>query len=280
MRTGCQVASIARLRVAQYIRRMGSLSVAVADHIAVVTIDRPPVNAVDTQTYLEMIDVFASFSERRDVRVVILTAAGTRAFVGGADLKSIDDPDPANWPSRRVLDRGVIARDAMWAIGDCAVPVIGAINGPAIGAGLAIAAMCDMLVVADHASFGLTEINVGMLGASSHLSLLVGRHIARELFFTGELISATELQSLGAIRHVVPGDAVMTTAIRLAQTLSAKSPIALRLAKESMNRAEFLPLKDAYRTEQDYTARLLTFDDAAEAKAAFLEKRDAEWKWR
>lgn len=259
---------------------MGDLSVEVHDYVAVVTLDRPPVNAVTPQTYLEIIEVFESFAQRRDVRAVIFTASGTRAFVGGADLASIDDPDPANWPARRVVDRGVLARDAMWAIGDCAVPVIGAINGPAIGAGVALAAMCDVLVVADHATFGLTEINVGLLGASSHLSLMVSRHIARELFFTGELISAAELQALGAIRHVVPTGELVATARRIAETLAAKSPIALRLAKESMNRAEFLALKDAYRTEQDYTARLLSFEDSAEARAAYLEKRSPEWKWR
>ncbi len=259
---------------------MADLSVVVQDAVAVVTLDRAPVNAVTPQTYLEIIDVFTSFAERRDVRVAILTATGTRAFVGGADLKSIDDADPANWPARRVLDRGVLARDAMWAIGDCAVPVIGAINGPAIGAGVALAAMCDVLVVADHATFGLTEINVGLLGASSHLSLLVSRHIARELFFTGEVISAQELQSLGAIRHVVPIADLLDTARSIAATLAAKSPIALRLAKESMNRAEFLPLKDAYRSEQDYTARLMGFEDSTEARMAYLEKRTPEWKWR
>ena len=259
---------------------MGDLSVEVRDFVAVVTLDRPPVNAVTPQTYLEIVEVFGSFAERKDVRVAILTAAGTRAFVGGADLNAIDDPAPANWPARRLLDRGVLARDAMWAIGECAVPVVAAVNGPAIGAGVALAAMCDVLVLADNATFGLPEINVGLLGASSHLSLLVGRHIARELFFTGEVISATELRDLGAVRHVVPATELLGVAWRIATTLASKSPIALRLAKESMNRAEFLALKDAYRTEQDYTARLMTFEDSAEARAAYLEKRSPEWNWR
>jgi enoyl-CoA hydratase len=137
-----------------------------------------------------------------------------------------------------------------------------------------------MLVASENATFGTTEINVGLLGASAHLSLLVGRHKAREMFFTGEQLPAAELYRLGAVRSVVPRDALMSTARELAVVLAAKSPIALRLAKESMNRVEFLPLKDAYRTEQDYTARLRGFEDAAEARKAFLEKRDAEWKWR
>jgi enoyl-CoA hydratase len=173
-----------------------------------------------------------------------------------------------------------MARDAMWAITDCAVPVIGAINGPALGAGLAFAACCDILIASDNARFGTTEINVGLLGASAHLSLLVGRHKAREMFFTGEQVPAAELYRLGAVRHVVPLDDLHSAARDLALALAAKSPIALRLAKESMNRVEFLPLKDAYRTEQDYTARLLGFEDAVEARQAFMEKREPAWKWR
>ena len=97
----------------------------------------------------------------------------------------------------------------MWAITDCAVPVIGAINGPALGAGLAFAACCDILVASENATFGTTEINVGLLGASAHLSLLVGRHKAREMFFTGEQVPASELYRLGAVRAVVPARELM-----------------------------------------------------------------------
>lgn len=168
----------------------------------------------------------------------------------------------------------------MWAITDCAVPVIGAINGPAIGAGVAFAACCDMLLAAEHASFGTLEINVGLLGASAHLSLLVGRHKAREMFFLGEKVPAQDLERLGAVRAVVPAGELMDEAWKLASELASKSPIALRLAKESMNRVEDQPLKEAYRTEQGYTARLLQFEDSKEARQAYLEKREPEWRWR
>ncbi len=168
----------------------------------------------------------------------------------------------------------------MWAITDCAVPVIGAINGPALGAGLALAACCDILVASENATFGTTEINVGLLGASAHLSMLVGRHKAREMFFTGEQVPAAELYRIGAVRSVVPRSELLATARALAETLATKSPIALRLAKESMNRVEFLPLKEAYRTEQDYTAKLLRYDDASKPRQAYLEKRDPDWKWK
>lgn len=256
-----------------------SISVEVTDHIATVTLDRPPVNAVDRATFDLIRDAFTSFNEERDVRVAIFTATGDRAFMAGIDLRSLDER-PADPPATRVIDPPRAARDAMWAITDCAVPVIGAINGPALGAGLAFAACCDILIASDNATFGTTEINVGLLGASAHLSMLVGRHKAREMFFTGEAMPAAELYRLGALRAVVPGDELLPAARELARELAAKSPIALRLAKEAMNRVEDLPLKDAYRTEQEYTARLQRFEDAKEARQAYLEKRDPDWKWR
>jgi enoyl-CoA hydratase len=258
---------------------VSDLAVEISDHVATVTLDRPPVNAVDTSTFIEMRDAFVSFNENRDVRVAIFTATGDRAFMAGVDLRSRGKL-PGEPPPSLVLDPPRAARDAMWAITDCAVPVIGAINGPALGAGLAFAACCDMLLASENATFGTTEINVGLLGASSHLSLMVGRYKAREMFFTGEQVSAAEMFRLGAVREVVPRDELLDTARELARTLASKSPIALRLAKESMNRVEHLPLKEAYRIEQDYTARLQRFEDAAEARNAFLEKRDPDWKWR
>jgi enoyl-CoA hydratase len=255
------------------------VSVVIADHIATITLDRPPVNAVDRDAHVAINEAFGSLNDNKDVRVAIFTGAGDRAFCAGADLRTVNKR-PADLPPTAVTDPAGYARDAFWSVTDCAVPVIGAINGPALGAGLAYAACCDILIASENATFGCTEINVGLLGASSHLSMLVGRHKARELFFTGETISADELYRLGALRAVVPRAELMEAAMDLAGVLAAKSPIALRLAKDSMNRVEHLPLKEAYRTEQDYTARLSRFEDSKEANAAFLEKRPPEWKWR
>jgi enoyl-CoA hydratase len=260
---------------------MPDITVQLEDHIATVTLDRPPVNAITRATMAELRDAFLALSAERDVRVAILTATGSKAFMAGVDLKSVDEQAaPETLSARAVTDPGSTARDAMWAIVDCAVPVIGAINGPALGAGVAFAACCDILIASENARFGTTEINVGLLGASSHLSLLVGRHKARELFFTGEQISADELYRFGALRAVVPRPDLAATAQALAAQLAAKSPIALRLAKESMNRVEHLSFRDAYRTEQEYTARLQGFEDAREARQAFMEKRDPDFKWR
>jgi enoyl-CoA hydratase len=255
------------------------IRVEISDFVATVTLDRPPVNAVNESTLADIRDAFRSLSDRRDVRVAIFTGAGERAFMGGYDLGSVGDRETES-RATEITDPGLVQRESLWSVTDCAVPVIAAVNGPAIGAGVAFAACCDMIVASENAVFGALEINVGLLGASAQLSLLVGRHKAREMYMLGEKVTATELQRLGAVRAVVPRSDLMPTARELAVQLSSKSPIALRLAKESMNRVEFLPLKEAYRTEQDYTNRLLTYEDSAEARSAYLEKRAANWNWR
>ncbi len=258
---------------------MPDLQVEKRDHIAIVTLDRPPVNAVNNETFVQIHDVFATLGDDRDVRVAIFTGAGDKAFCAGADLSPPDGTPRSERHPRDLTDPGYLAREAMWAIIDCAVPVIGAINGYALGAGLAYAACCDMLVASENARFGTPEINVGLLGASAHLSLMMGRHKAREMFLTGEQVSAQEMYRIGAVREVTAPDKLMDAAMELARELAAKSPIAMRMAKESMNRIEDLPLREGYRTEQDYTTRLMRFDDSREARRAFREKRDPEYKW-
>ena len=153
-------------------------------------------------------------------------------------------------------------------------------NGPTLGAGLAYAAVCDLILAAENATFGTTEINVGLLGASAHLNLLLGRPKVRELFLTGVPATAEEMYRLGAVNRVVPLADLASTAAGLAASLAAKSPLALRLAKESLNETEFLPLKEAYRTEQTYTRRLLQHPDSQEARRAFVDKREPNWTWR
>ncbi len=259
---------------------MSSFAIDVDAGIATVTFDRPPVNAIDAASMAELRRIFDSFEDDRDVRVAIFTSAGRRAFIAGVDLGTLGaDRDVPPTPSA-MIDPGRAARAAMGAIIDCAVPVIAAVNGPAIGAGLAFAACCDIIVASDLATFGTTEINVGLLGASAHVSSLVGRHKAREMFFTGELVPAADLWRIGAVRAVVEPEELLPTARALAHTLAAKSPIALRMAKASMNHVEGLPLKEAYRIEQTYTDRLVRFDDSTEAREAFFAKRDPQWRWR
>lgn len=253
-------------------------------HVAVVTIDRPPVNALDASAFRAIAETFHGFARSRDAQVAILTAAGDRVFCGGVDLndsarRHSGQRSEADSPVD-LLDPGVTPRECFEAILDCAIPVIGAINGAAVGAGVAIAACCDVLVASNTARFALTEINAGVLGGGRHLQRLVGTQKARLMMFTGDFVGADEFHRIGAVEAVVPSDKLMPTARAIAERMAAKSPIGLRLAKESFDRAEELPLRQGYRTEQDYTLRVQRFEDSAEARKAFLEKRDPVWRWR
>lgn len=269
-------------------RSNDSIRVDVDDRVAVVTLDRPPVNALDTDTFTAIADAFDALSARRDVSVAILTAAGDRTFCGGVDLKDsprrhradgrAEDGAPKGDP-RGQVDPGRIVRDCFWSVYDCSVPVIAAVTGKAIGAGVALVASCDLVVASHTASFALTEINVGVLGGVKHAQRFVGPFLAKRMFLTGEFVDADELYRRGAIEAVVPAEELLPTAMAMARTIAAKSPIAVRLAKESANRVEHLALQDGYRLEQDYTVRVRRFGDSDEARIAWLEKRPPEFQW-
>lgn len=260
-----------------------TVNVQIDDKVAVVTVDNPPVNAYMTQTFKDLTEVFRSFSTRRDVNAAILTASGERTFCGGVDLadsaKRLSGGDADTAPNDQ-LDPGLLVRETFWAVLDCAVPVIGAINGAAVGAGVAIASCCDILVCSTKARFALTEVNAGVLGGGRHMQRLVGTYKTRWMFYTGEFVPAEEFHRLGSVEHVVAPDELLPTAKALAAKIAAKSPIGIRLAKESLNRVEEMELKPGYRTEQDYTNRMRTFADAAEARNAYLEKRSPNWAWK
>jgi enoyl-CoA hydratase len=139
--------------------------------------------------------------------------------------------------------------------------------------------VCDLVIAGQDARFGLTEINVGLLGGASKAMRLLGPSKARRMLFLGELLPADELYRLGGIEEVVPAGEAESRALELANEIAAKSPIAMRLAKESVLRIEGDEMMQRYRTENDYTTRLRGFDDAHEAVAAFLEKRPPTFTW-
>jgi len=244
------------------------IKVAVADGIAVVTMDNPPVNAQNAQFNTEMATVMDVLSDRRDVRVVVLTGAG-KVFSAGADLKSRPDRNQpgARWQHNRR------ARESYHAIRECAKPVIAAINGPALGAGLAIAASCDILFAADEASLGLPEIDVGLLGGGKHTQRLFPHSTLRRMMLTGYRVPGPELYRLGVVEASVPRAELMSRAMEVATQIAAKSPTAIRLAKRTLNTIEDMSLRDGYRYEQNMTAELSEHPDSREAAAAFLEKR-------
>lgn len=251
------------------------------DGFAVVRLDRPPVNAVNHAMMRELASCFDELSQDRDVAAVVLAARGESAFCGGIDLDEIagDRTAVEREDLRVLLDPHYEWRKAQYAIRGCLVPVIGAIEGAAIGAGFGLVGVCDLVIAGERARFGLTEINVGLLGGASKALRLLGPSKARRMLFFGELVAAEELHRLGGIEEVVLAGLAELRAFELAALLTAKSPIGLRLAKESILRIEGEEMMDRYRTENDYTNRLRTYSDGSEALAAFKEKRAPRWMW-
>lgn len=245
-----------------------SIKVTVEGHVATILLDRPPVNATNTELLEGIRDVFDAVGADREVRAIVFGSAVERAFCAGADLKG--DARPAHRP----IDPGRVVREAFWAVLDCEVPVVAAVNGPALGSGLALVACCDVIVASRNASFGCPEIDVGLLGGGAHLQRMVGPYRMRELYLTGRRVPAAEFAELGAISRVVDHELLMPEAQEIARLIASKSPAATRMAKEALNRVEWLPLKDGYRIEQDYTNRLRRFDDSKEASRARAERRD------
>ena len=244
--------------------------------IAVVTIDNPPVNAHSAQVLEELAKTFDAIADRDDVRVAILTGAG-KIFCAGADIKSRSDrPREAgdHWQTSRV------AREAYHSIRECQKPVIGAINGPALGGGLAFAASCDMLIASERGCLGLPEIDVGLLGGGRHAQRLFGHSRLRRMMLTGYRVFGPELYRLGVVESCVKPEDLMPAALELAREVAAKSPVAIKLAKHALNTIEELSLRDGYRFEQTLTGQLSQTEDSKEAMRAFVEKRKPEFKGR
>jgi len=247
---------------------MPGLALEQNERIVEVVIDRPPVNALSRETYREIAEVFDGFRDRPDVSAVILTGAGDRTFCGGRDIKDLQ-VERSEPPTVNVGDPYHLGREAFFAVRRCAVPVICAVNGAAVGAGVALAAVSDIVIAVTSATFALAEINVGVLGAASFAQWMVGPAKARRMFYTGEPVSAEEMYRLGGVEAVVAPEDLLAEARKLAAVIASKDPIAIRLAKASVVRTDTLPLEAAYRTEQDYTQHLSAHASSAEAIARF-----------
>ncbi len=252
---------------------MSLVKLEIRDRIAIVTLDNPPVNALSSEGQVQIYETFDSLHEQDEVVVAVFTGAGQRAFCAGADIRARLDGD-ARFPE----DHGRRAREAFNSIYECPIPVIGAINGPALGAGLALAASCDYLIASENANFALPEIDVGLMGGARHLGRLFPQGVTRRLHYTADRLPAAEAYRLGAVHKVVPSDQLMDAALEEARVIAAKMPMGIRLAKEGLNMIEWMDLKNGYRFEQTRTAILRKTDDAVEAKRAFLERRAPVFK--
>jgi enoyl-CoA hydratase len=241
--------------------------------VCTITLNRPPVNAVSQQMYAEIHHAFASLNPDLEVKVAILTGAGDRAFCGGNDLKEFESMDMFN-----ADERMRVVREAFFAIYDCAVPVIGAINGPAIGTGVGLSANCDILIASDRASFQLPEINVGVLGGGAFGARMAGQFVMRRMFFTGEAISADDMMRHGAVSYVVSHDELIPFTREIAEGIAGRSGEAVRLAKYGINLCEPMDHKSGYTLEQSFTARLSSYPAAKEALASIRERRAPDFR--
>ncbi len=252
------------------------LKVVIADHVATLTMNAPPVNALTRTLNDELTMALDRISEIDDVRAVVLTGEG-KVFCAGADLKSraenIKGPGDLPAHSRRT-------RECFHAIRECAKPVVVAINGAALGSGLAMVASADILVASEKASLCLPEVDVGLLGGCRHAMRLFSHSRLRRMALTGILVDGAELLRLGIVEACTTPDDLMPTALEIARTIAAKSPVSTRMGKHTLNVIEDMSLRDGYRYEQDMTAQIGKTEDAKEAQAAFREKRAPVFKGR
>lgn len=249
----------------------------VKDFVAVVTIDSPPVNALTIPLEDEICQVFDTLTDRDDVRVAIFTGAG-RVFCGGSELKARAKNDLTGLGERWRHNRSF--REMCYSVTECKKPVIAAINGPAVGGGLCLCASCDILVTATTGALALPEIDIGLLGGTSHAVRLFGRFRARQMMFTGMRVPGPELYRLGIVSACVPPEELMDTAGAIARNIASKSAVAIKLAKVAANTSDEMHLRDGYRYEQDMTAELARYEDSREAKLAFVEHRAPVFKGR
>ncbi|WP_434446900.1 enoyl-CoA hydratase/isomerase family protein [Lentzea sp. E54] len=238
--------------------------------VAVLTIDRPEVrNALDQRTLLDLHARLLACGEDRTVRAVVLTATGDRAFSAGLDLKDLvrnGVPDASRSPVNLLRD-------------GYAKPVVGAVNGAAVGGGFELALACDLLVAAEHAVFALPEVSRGIVASEggTDLPLRLPVAVALELGLTGEPLTAADALRLGLVNRVTAGADVLPAALALAERIACHSPAAVAATKRLMRRAS-CPDPAVLRAENlRATAELLNGPDAAEGAAAFLEKRPPRW---
>jgi enoyl-CoA hydratase len=237
----------------------------VEGHIAVVTVDYPPVNAVPVAGWFAIADAVRTAPTDLDARVVVLRAEG-RGFNAGVDIKEMQRS--VGFTALLEANRGCHA--AFKAIYECATPVIAAVNGFCLGGGVGLVGNCDSVVASDDAYFGLPEVDRGALGAATHLSRLVPQHLMRTMYYTSRTVTAQRLFDFGSVVEVVPRADLDATALALARVIAAKDPRVIRAAKEALNGIDPVDVNTSYRFEQGFTFELNLAGVADEHRDEFV----------
>jgi len=242
------------------------------DNIATVTISRPQVlNALNDETISELIHCFTELQKDSKILVVILTGAGEKAFVSGADINELKVAD-----SFGGVKKSYKGEELLFLMEGMDKVVIGAINGYALGGGCEVALACDIRIASENAKLGLPEVSLGIIpgyGGTQRLPRLVGLGKAKELIFTGDLIDAQECLRIGLVEKVVPLAELLPTCKNLAAKISSKGPLAVKIAKKCINLSLDVDLKTGCDYEATQFGMVCSSQDKMEGTAAFLEKR-------
>ncbi len=245
--------------------------------IATITFNRPEVlNALNEASLQEFSNALDAVASDEDIRVLVLTGAGEKSFVAGADITEFLRFNVLKAKIFAETGHGLINR-----LQELPIPVIAAVNGFALGGGCEIVIGCDFIYAAENAMFGLPEINLGIIpgfGGTQRLPRLIGKNMAKEMIFTGKMISAAEAHAVGWVNTVCPQDELMAEVIKTATIIASKGKASLRAAKQAINSGMDVDLKTGCRIEIDAFAICLSSPDAKEGTLAFLEKRKADFK--
>ncbi|MFQ6617879.1 MAG: enoyl-CoA hydratase-related protein [Fidelibacterota bacterium] len=249
----------------------------VKQKIAFITVNRPEVlNALNAETMLELGDAFAKVKNDSEIRAVIITGSGDRAFIAGADINELYQQTPIS--GKEFSTRG---QRVFREIENLNKPVIAAINGFALGGGCELAMACHIRIASESAKLGQPEVSLGIIpgyGGTQRLSRLVGKGKAMEIILTGNMISAREAYEIGLVNRVVPSDKLMEESVSVAKTIISKGPIAIKLAIEAINRGVEVSQEEGLRMEATLFGLICTTRDMREGLKAFLGKREPNFK--
>jgi len=247
------------------------------DDIGVLTVNRPDkLNAISNELTSELSSLLAELEKDDKLRVLVITGAGDKAFVAGADIQELVDRDARM--GRRVSHE---RQEIFSRIENLPIPVIAAVNGYALGGGLELALACNIRICSEKAQFGAPEVKLGIIpgdGGTQRLPRLVGLGRAMEMILTGDFIDAQEAYRIGLANRVVPPEELMNAAMELAQKIASRPPLAVRYAKEAVSRSQEGDAASGFALESYLHALTCTTEDKKEGVAAFLEKRKGKFK--
>jgi len=247
------------------------------DDIGILTVNRPDkMNAISNELTSELSSLLDELEKDDKLRVLVITGAGDKAFVAGADIQELVDRD-ARMGRRVSRER----QEIFSRIENLPVPVIAAVNGYALGGGLELALACNIRICSEKAQFGAPEVKLGIIpgdGGTQRLPRLVGLGRAMEMILSGDFIDAQEAYRIGLVNRVVPPEELMKAAMELAQKIASRPPLAVRYAKEAVNRSQEGDAASGFALESYLHALTCTTEDKKEGVAAFLEKRKGKFK--